>query len=112
MALTQIKRNIFPVYLNADPVAVTADDTTYTVVSSSVTLGSGVDLTLDDADIVGLCVNFNCPDSTIDATVTFSTAAGGASKDKITFGANGNRATVIWTEEGWRVVNLEGATLA
>lgn len=112
MALTNIKRNIFPIYLDADPVTVSADDATYTVVSSSVTLGSGVDLTLDDANVVGLCVNFYCSDSTVDATVTFTTAAGGTTKDKITFGSTGDKAECIWTEAGWRVVRLEGATLA
>ena len=103
---------IFPLYFDADPVSVTADDATYTVVSSSVNLATGVDLTLDDAEKVGTCVNFYCSNSATDATVTFTTAAGGAGKDVITFATTGDTAECIWTKNGWRAVRLEGATIA
>lgn len=97
---------IFPLYFDADPVTVTADDADYTVASSQINLGTGVDLTINDAEKVGTFVNFICTNSTTDATVTFATAAGGASFNKITFAANGDSAECMWTPEGWRVVAL------
>jgi len=99
---------LIPLYFQADPVTVSADDATYTVVSSQVNLGTGVDLTLDDAEKVGTFVSFLCTDSTANATVTFGTAAGGTSFDKITFAATGDSAECIWAEDGWRVVSLHG----
>jgi hypothetical protein len=99
---------LIPLYFQADPVTVSADDATYTVVSSQVKLGTSVDLTLDDAEKVGTFVSFLCTNSATDATVTFGTAAGGASFDKITFAATGDSAGCIWAEDGWRVVSLHG----
>lgn len=104
------KANIFPIYFDADPVTLSADQTSYNAASSHIRLGSGVDVTLNDAVSVGTCINFFCTDSTTDATVTFVTPAGGASKKKLTFAANNDAATVIWTANGWRVVNMTATT--
>ena len=107
------KANIFPLYLDAAPVTVDADDTSYTVTSSRVILdgGASCDLTLDDAEEIGTFVRFECTDSTVDPTVTFSTAADGSSYDVITFGTAGDSADCMFFDGGWRVVALDGATL-
>jgi len=99
---------VFPLYLQANPDTPSADDTTYEVISSHVNLGSGIDLTLDDAAVVGTFVNFLCTDSATDATVTFTTPAGGSSFDKITFAATGDSAQAMYFEDGWRCVGLQG----
>jgi|DEB0MinimDraft_6_1074348.scaffolds.fasta_scaffold68017_1 hypothetical protein len=99
---------IIPLYIQANPDTPASDDSAYEVVSSHVNLGSGIDLTLDDAAKVGTFVNFLCTNSTVDATVTFGTAAGGASNDKITFAATGDSAQCIYFPDGWRCVGLQG----
>ena len=104
------KANIFPIFFDAEPVALSADQTSYNAASSHIRLGTGVDVTLNDAVSVGTCINFFCTDSTADATVTFVTPAGGASKKKLTFAASYDAATVIWTANGWRVVNMTATT--
>ena len=105
------KSNIFPIYFDAEPVILTADQTTYKATSSHIRLGTGVDIvSLLDADDIGTCIHFICTDSTTDATVIFATAAGGASKKKLTFAATSDGATVIWTPTGWRVVSMTGTT--
>ena len=109
-----ISTNIFPIYLDAAPVTVDADDATYTVTSSRVLLdgGASCDLTLDNAADVGTFVRFECTDSTVDPTVTFTNAADGASYDVITFATAGDSADCMFFEGGWRVVALNGATVA
>lgn len=107
------KTNIFPLYLDAAPVTVDANVASYTVTSSRVLLdgGASCDLTLNDAAEVGTFVRFECTDSTVDPTVTFSTAADGDSYNVITFGTAGNSADCVFFDGGWRVVALNGATL-
>ena len=99
---------VLPLYFQANPDTPAADDTTYEVVSSHVNLGSGIDLTLDDSVKVGTFVNFLCTNSGTDATVTFGTAAGGSSFDKITFAATGDSAQCMFFPDGWRCVGLQG----
>ena len=99
---------IIPLYFQANPDTPGADDTTYEVISSHVNLGSGIDLTLDNATKVGTFVNFLCTNSGTDATVTFTTSAGGASFDKITFAGTGDSAQCMYFEDGWRCVGLQG----
>ena len=91
---------VLPLYFQANPDTPAADDATYEVVSSHVNLGSGIDLTLDDAEKVGTFVNFLCTNSTADATVTFTTAAGGASFNVITFAATGDSAQCMFFPDG------------
>ena len=107
-------KHVFPLYLDAAAVTVSADDPTNEVVSSKVILNGAAscDLTLDDAAEVGTFVRFECSDSTVDPTVTFTTAADGASNDVITFASAGDSADCIFFEDGWRAVALDGATIA
>ena len=86
---------VLPLYFQANPDTPAADDTTYEVVSSHVNLGSGIDLTLDDAVKVGTFVNFLCTNSGTDATVTFGTATG-------------DSAQCMFFPDGWRCVGLQG----
>ena len=104
------KANIFPIYFDAEPVTLSTDQASYNAASSHIRLGSGVDVTLNDAVSVGTCINFISTDSTTAPTVTFVTAAGGATKKKLTFVTAYDTATVIWTANGWRVVNRTTTT--
>lgn len=98
---------ILPLYFDANP-DTPATNASYDVISSHVNLATDVDLVLNDAAKVGTFVNFLCTDSTADATVTFSTAAGGASFNVITFPATGDSAQCMFFEDGWRCVGLQG----
>lgn len=98
---------ILPLYLDANP-DTPATNTSYDVTSSHVNLATDVDLALNDAAKVGTFVNFLCTDSTADATVTFTTAAGGASFNVITFAETGDSAQCMFFEDGWRCVGLQG----
>jgi len=99
---------VFPLYFQANPDTPAADDAEYEVISSHVNLSSGIDLVLKDAEKVGTFVNFLCTNSATDATVEFTTAAGGGSFDKITFAATGDSAQCMYFEDGWRCVGLQG----
>jgi hypothetical protein len=102
---------IFPVYFEAAPAVVTQDNSDYTATSSFVYLGSGVDVTLNDAEKVGTTVTFYCLNSDANATVVFATPLS-TSFDTISLADNYTSATVMWTPSGWTVINLGGnATL-
>ena len=109
-----VSTSIFPLYLDAAPVTVDADDSTYEVVSSRVILdgGASCDLSLDDAAEIGTFVRFECTDSTVDPTVTLRNNEDGASNDVITFATAGDSADCMFFDGGWRVVALNGATVA
>lgn len=100
---------IFPLYFDADPVELTSAQTSYVPTTSSVELNATTgtfDVALQDAEKVGTMIWFMCT-STNSPTVTFATSAGGAGRDKITFG-NANAAACMWTESGWRVIRVYG----
>jgi len=107
------KQVIFPLYLDAAPVTVDADDNSYDLTSSRVILdgGASCDLILNDPDKIGTFVRFECTDSTVDPTVQLRNPIDGAAYNVITFGAAGDSADCIFFEGGWRVVALKGATL-
>jgi hypothetical protein len=105
------KTNLFPLYLDADAVAVTADDATYTVTSSRVTLNgtASCDITLDDATEIGTVVHFEAVTSianppTVQATTGFS--------ETITLDTVGDAAICMWTDSGWRIIGNFGCTIA
>ena len=105
--------NVFPLYLDAAAEAVTADDTTYEVVSSRVTLNgtASCDITLDDADRVGVVVRFEAVTSVSNPpTVQFTTDADADAT--ITFNTVGDTATCMFFEDGWRVIANDGCAIA
>ena len=98
---------ILPIYFEAAPATVSADDSNYTATSSLVFLGSGVDITLKDSEKVGTTVTFFCTTSTVDAVVTLTTKVS-TSYDVINLAGNLSSVTVMWTPDGWNVINLSG----
>jgi hypothetical protein len=100
---------IFPLYFEAAPVTVSATNNDYIATSSLVFLGSGVGITLKDAEDVGTTVTFYCTTSTTDATVTLGTKVSD-SYDLITLAGNLSSATVMWTPNGWNVISISGET--
>jgi len=106
-----VDTNIFPLFLDADAVAVTADDTTFEVTSSRVTLNgtASCDLTLDNAAKIGTVVRFEAVTSvtntpTVQATTGFS--------ETITFNGVGDTATCMYFDGGWRVIANDGCDIA
>jgi hypothetical protein len=105
------KTNVFPLFLDADAVAVTADDATFEVTSSRVTLNgtASCDIVLDDAKEVGTVVRFEAVTSvsnnpTVQATTGFS--------ETITFNTVGDTATCMYFDGGWRVIANDGCSIA
>jgi hypothetical protein len=98
---------IFPIYFEAAPAVVTADNTSYTATSSFVTLSSGVDISLNDAEKVGTVVTFYCPDSTVNAIVTLKTKVS-TSYDVLTLADDKSAVTVMWTPDGWNLIGISG----
>lgn len=104
--------NVFPLYLDAPAVAVATGASDVTPTSSFYILASGALVTLLDAEKVGTIVNFVCPSSVADATVTLATSADGAAVDKVTFAGNSSNATAVWFSDGWRWVFYRDGSLA
>ena len=83
------KTSVFPLYLDAAAVTVSADDATYEVTSSRVILdGSSatVNLVVDDltgVERVGTIVHFECSNATNAVTVQLSNPADGTSLDRL-----------------------------
>ena len=107
--------SVFPLYLDAAAVTLSADDADYTVTSSRVILdGSSatVNVVVDDLNTkeVGTVVVFECTNASQDVTVTLSNPADGTSLDKATFAAN-EEATCMYFDGGWRWVALNGPSL-
>ena len=107
------KTNVFPLYLDASPVTLNADNTDFTATTSRVILDgtASCDIQLNDADEIGTLVRFEHRDnSSNNPTVLFKTSATGTSLDTLTFSTLLDAATVIYFEEGWRVVEMTGTT--
>lgn len=101
---------IFPLYFDADPVVLTSAQSSYVPTTSSVELDASLgtfNVDLQDAEKVGTVVYFMCTTSN-SPTVTFATSAGGTGRDVITFGS-ATAVACLWTENGWRAVNVYGA---
>ena len=105
------KTNIFPLYLDADAVAVTADDATFAITTSRVTLNgtASCDITLDDPNEIGTVVRFEAITSvannpTVQATTGFS--------ETITFNTIGDTATCMFFDGGWRVIANDGCSIS
>ena len=111
------KTSVFPLYLDAAAVTVTADDATYEVTSSRVILnasGATVNLVVDDlsnVERVGTIVHFECSNADNAITVQLSNPADGTSLDKATFGVN-QEGVAMYFDGGWRWIALHGPSLA
>ena len=107
------KTNVFPLYLDAGVITVSADDNDFTATSSRVLLDgtSSCDVQLNDAAEIGTLVRFEHRVSNAnDPTVLLKTSAAGTSLDTLTFANLLDTATVIYFEDGWRVVEMTGTT--
>ena len=109
------KTSVFPLYLDAAAVTVSADDATYEVTSSRVILNGGsatVNLVVDDLNQleVGTIVHFECSNADNAVTVQLSNPADGTSLDKATFAVN-EEAIAMYFDGGWRWIALHGPSL-
>ena len=98
-------------FLDADAVAVTADDLAFKVTASRVTLNGAAscDITLDNAKEIGTVVRFEAITSvannpTVQATTGFS--------ETITFDTIGDTATCMYFDGGWRVIANDGCSIS
>jgi len=110
------KTNVFPLYLDAAPVTLTANDSTYDVVSSRVILdgtSATVQIRFNNTTDVdhGTVVQFECTNAANTVTVQIEPEADGASSDLATFAAN-EQATAMYFDGGWRWVALYGPSLS
>ena len=105
------KTNVFPLFLDADTVAVAADDATFEVTSSRVTLNgtASCDIVLDDAEEVGTVVRFEAVTSVASGV---SVAATTGFSETITFNTVGDTATCMYFDGGWRVIANDGCAIS
>lgn len=107
--------SVFPLYLDAAAVTLTADDSTYTVTSSRVVLdGSSatVNIVVDDltSKDVGTIIHFECSNADNAVTVQLSNPTDGTSVDKATFAVN-EEGICMYFDGGWRWIALHGPSL-
>ena len=103
--------NIFPLYLDGAPVTLSGAPSV-TPTTSFYILATGAVVTLLDAEKVGTIVNFTCPNSTTDATVTLSNPVDGTSSNTFTFANSASTATAIYFPDGWRWVSYAGGSVS
>lgn len=109
--------NVFPLYIDADSVTLSADNNDYNVTTSRVILnGDSATVAIEVNDLgnnfdVGTVVEFDCIDASQAVTVKLKGAKEGTSSDTATFN-EGDTAKAMYFEGGWRWVAHNGCVFS